>query len=173
MARVGPLRRGVSEARVVKTGSDEYQGGRMTYTLEVSIARPRANVFELFENPNHWLKWQDSLVRWEALEGTPGHSGARAKLTHQFGRREIEMVETVESKHLPEEMTCIYTAPGAWNRVTHRFVEMGSHETRWIFDTEFRCTGVLRLMAFLRPGMFRNASLKDMTSFKTFAESQE
>ena len=82
------------------------------------------------------------------------------------------MVETIESTNLSEEMTCTYVAPGAWNRVTYRFTESGPDETHWEFDTEFRCTGVLRLMALLTPGMFRRTSWKDMTSFKTFAESQ-
>ena len=54
----------------------------------------------------------------------------------------------------------------------NRFIEIGPDETRWTFETEFRCTGVLRVMAFLRPAMFRKASLKDMTSFKRFAENE-
>ena len=45
-------------------------------------------------------------------------------------------------------------------------------ETRWEFETEFRYTGFLRIMALLTPGMFRRALLKDMTNFKRFAESQ-
>ncbi len=134
---------------------------------------PRAKVVELFDNPENWPKWQESLVSSEALEGTPGEEGAKTKLLHKFGRREIEMVETIESKNLPEEMNCIYIAPGAWNRVIYRFAEIGPSETRWEFETEFRCTGFLRIMAFLMPSIFRKASLKDMTSFKRFAESQE
>ncbi len=140
--------------------------------MEVDITLPRAKVVELFDNPDNWPKWQERLVSWEALEGTPGEKGGKRKLFHKIGRREIEMVETIESKNLPEEMTCLYTPTGAWNRVIYRFAESGPSETRWEFETEFRCTGVLRIMAFLMPGMFRKASLKDMTNFKRFAESQ-
>lgn len=64
-------------------------------------------------------------------------------------------------------------APGAWNRVINRFTELGRDETRWEFESEFRCTGFLRIVAFLMPGMFCKASLKDMTHFKKFAESQK
>ena len=55
--------------------------------------------------------------------------------------------------------------------MTNRFVEFGGNETRWEFDTEFRCTGLLKIMALLMPEMFRRASLKEMISFKTFAKS--
>ncbi len=81
------------------------------------------------------------------------------------------MIETIETNNLPEEMSCIYEAPPAWNRVVYRFSEKGHQETHWEFDSEFRCTGILRILAFFMPGMFRKASLKDMTYFKNFAES--
>ncbi len=82
------------------------------------------------------------------------------------------MIETIESKNLPEEMTCTKVAPRAWNRVINRLVELGPNETRWVFESEFRCTGFLRILAFLMPGMFCKASLNDMKKFKKFAESQ-
>ena len=83
------------------------------------------------------------------------------------------MVETIESTNLPEEMTCTYIAPGAWNRVIYLFSERGPAVTGWEFDTEFRCTGLLRILALLTPGMFQRASRRDMTGFKTFAEVQK
>ena len=141
----------------------------MRYTLEMDIAVPRATVVRLFDDPDNWSQWQESLLRWEAADGTRRENGAKTRLFHKFGRREVEMVETIESTNLPEEMTCTYVAPGAWNRVVYRFTERGPNETHWEFDTEFRCGGFLRIMALLMPGMFRRASLRDMTSFKRFA----
>ena len=145
----------------------------MKYTFNVDIALPRTRVVELFNNPDHWKDWQESFISSQPLKGTPGEIGAKTKIMHKFGRREIEMVETIESKNLPEQMTCTYEAPGAWNRVANRFVELGSDKTRWEFESEFKCTGLLRIMAFLMPNMFCKASLKDMHNFKRFAESQE
>ena len=145
----------------------------MKYTFQVDIALPRAKVIELFDNPDNWKKWQESFISSEALEGIPGEIGAKTTLIHKFGRREVKMVETIESKNLPEQVTCTYEAPGAWNRVINRFAELEPNKTRWEFESEFQCTGFLRVMAFLMPGMFCKASLKDMTRFKRFAESQE
>ncbi len=86
------------------------------------------------------------------------------------------VTETVEVKNLPEEMTCIYEAPGnwvgAWNRVTNRFRELEPNKTQWEFESEFRCRGLLKVMSFLMPGMFQKASFKEMNNFKMFAESR-
>lgn len=42
-----------------------------------------------------------------------------------------------------------------------------------LFDTEFKCSGLLKLMSIIMPGMFRKSSLKEMESFKRFAEHTE
>ena len=51
-------------------------------------------------------------------------------------------------------------------------MEMNPNQTKWVFESEFRCTGFLRVVAFLMPGMFCKALLKDMQRFKDFAEGQ-
>jgi len=84
------------------------------------------------------------------------------------------MTETVEVKNLPEEYTCIYEAPGnwlgAWNRVTSRFRALEPEKTQWQFESDFRCRGLLKIMSFLKPGLFQKASAKEMKNFKLFAE---
>ena len=82
------------------------------------------------------------------------------------------MTETIENEFLPEEVTYIYEAKGAWNRVVNRFSENSPDQTKWVFETDFRCTGFLRILALFMPSMFRNQSQKDMRRFKEFAESQ-
>ena len=141
------------------------------YALRISIALPRERVAELFGDPQTWQHWQMSLVDYEPMSGKPGEPGSKTRLLHRFGRRCVEMIESVESSNLPEELVCVYEAPGAWNRVAHRFHELTPTETDWEFDTEFRCTGPLRLLAWLAPGVFRKASLRDMQAFKRFAEA--
>lgn len=149
----------------------------MNYTLTVDIALPLAKIIELFNNPQNWSKWREGFISFEAIVGTPGEEGSKTKLLNKFGRSETEIVETVEVKTLPKEMICTYEAPGswmgAWNRVINRFSELGPNETRWEFESELRCRGLLKIMAFLMPGMFRRAALKEMNNFKKFAETQE
>lgn len=147
----------------------------MKYTLSIDIDLPLSKVIELFDNPDNWSKWRDGFVSFEPLNGIPGEEGSETKLINIVGGRKTEMTEKVEVKNLPKEMSCIYEAPGnwvgAWNRVTNRFHELGPKKTQWEFESEFRCRGLLKVMSFLMPGMFRKASLKEMNSFKRFVEN--
>jgi len=150
----------------------------MKYTVAVEIDLPLQEVIELFDDPDNWPKWRDGFVSAEPLRGSPGEEESLTKLINRVvGGRNTEMTVRVEHKNLPEEMTCVYVAPGywfgAWNRVTNRFRELKSNKTEWEFESEFRCTGLLKVMSILTPGMFRSASLKEMNNFKDFAEGYQ
>lgn len=149
----------------------------MKYTVAVEIDLPLPEVIKVFDDPDNWPKWRDGFVSAEPLRGSPGEEGSLTKLVNRVGGRDIEMTEAVENKNLPEQVTCVYAAPGywfgAWNRVTSRFRELESNKTEWELESEFRCTGLLKVMSILTPGMFRSASLKEMNSFKDFAEGYQ
>ena len=142
----------------------------MKYSLELEIEAPRSRVVELYDDPENWPKWQESFVRSELIMGADREVGSKTKLVHKIGRRDTEIIETIEAKNLPEEIICTYEAKGTWNRVVSRFTEVNPERTRWIFESEFRCGGILRIMSMLMPGMFRKASLKEMRSFKKMAD---
>ena len=142
----------------------------MKYTLELDIEAPRSRVVELFDNPENWPKWQEGLVSAEPIAGTPRADGSKIKLVQKLATGNTEIIETIESKNLPNEITCIYEAKGAWNRVENRFLEISPARTHWVFETEFRCTGILKLLSVIAPGVFRKASWKEMNRFKRFAE---
>ena len=142
----------------------------MQYTLEIDIALPRDRVVALFDEPKNMHHWQPELVSSEHLSGEPGQVGATSKLLYQMGRREVEMIETITLRNLPDEFAGTYETQGVWNTVHNRFTELSSDRTRWSFDTEFRCTGVIRVFAMLMPGSFKKKSLQFMQQFKEFAE---
>lgn len=144
----------------------------MRYTLEITVAVPRDKVIELFDNPDNLPHWQESLASLELLSGIRGQTGAKSKLVHKFRDHKVEMIETVERRSLPDELIYTYEAKNAWNRVVNRFIEINKNKTMWVLITEFKCTGFLRVLAFLMPSIFKKASLKDMKEFKGFAESQ-
>ena len=146
----------------------------MKYTVTVEIEAALEDVISLFDDPANWSKWREGFVSAEPLRGDLGTEGSQAKLVNRVGGRDTVMIETVERKTLPDEMTCVYEAPGfwlgAWNRVTNRFRPLGSHRSAWELESEFRCRGILKVMSVLMPGMFREATLKEMRRFKGFAE---
>ena len=143
----------------------------MRYAVEIEIDLPRDRVIELFDDPDNLPKWQEGLVRFEHLDGDEGRPGARSTIVFQMGKRRIEMIETIVVRSLPDEFTATYAAPGVFNEVRNLFQELGPDRTKWVSENEFRCTGLMRLFAWLMPGMFRKQSLKYLQDFKAFAET--
>ena len=144
----------------------------MKYTLEIDLDLPRDSVIELFDNPDNVSQWQPDLIGFEHESGDPGRVGARSRLRYTMGKKEIEMIETITSRQLPDEFSATYEAKGVWNQVVHRFIDVGPNQTRWVLDAVFRCNGSMSVMAFLMPGMFKKQTLKYMQQFKAFAEGQ-
>lgn len=143
----------------------------MKYTLDITIALPRPQVIELFDNPDNMKHWQQGFVSLTPLSGTPGQVGAQSKLIYRMGKREVEMIETITKRDLPREFSGTYEAKGVWNEVRNTFQEADAHSTKWTSHVDFRFRGFMRLMAFFMPGAFKKQSYKYMQDFKTFAES--
>lgn len=144
----------------------------MKYTNEVIIALPVGRVVELFDNPDNMKHWQPGLISFENISGTPGQPGAKSRLKYKMGKREIEMTETVVTRNLPHEFSGIYEAKNVHNVQVNRFVPVDDNTTRYISESEFRFSGVMKLFAWLMPGAFKKQSQKYLEMFKAFAESQ-
>ncbi len=53
------------------------------------------------------------------------------------------------------------------------FEALDENRTRWTMESEFRCSGMLWLLAKLMPGMFKKQTLATMKAFKAFADKQD
>ena len=146
----------------------------MKYTLEIIINKPRSKVIELFDNQDNIKKWQPGLQRFEHLSGDPGQEGAKSKLWYTMGGRDVEMIETITKRNLPDEFHGTYEAPNVFNIIKNRFVEIDSGTTKWIAENEFQMSGfMMKMMGLLMPGAFRKQSAYYLNLFKQFAESEE
>ena len=143
----------------------------MHYSVTVEINLPREHVIELFDNPDNMPHWQPSLLSFTHLTGEAGQAGATSELKYQMGKREVVMIETITERNLPNTFSATYETKGVWNQVSNHFVEQDG-KTLWTINTVFKCTGILRIMAWLMPGMFKKQTTADMLNFKAFAESQ-
>lgn len=143
----------------------------MKYNCSIEIDRPRNEIIPLFEDTDRMGEWQDGFISFEHISGEMGAAGSKAKIKYKMGSREIDMVETMESYDLPDEMVAIYEADKVWNRNINRFTDL-EDRTRWDMECEFQCGGFVKLMAFFMPGMFRKQTEKMMSDFKRFAEAQ-
>ncbi len=144
----------------------------MKYTVSETCDCPRDAFVRYLIGPDHLSEWQHTLIRHEAISGETGTEGSQARLINQFGKRKIEIIETIETANLPDTMSVVYEGPGAWNRVFYRIMDTPSGGTTWSMDCEFRCTGTLRVMSLLFPGMFKRATTKEMKNLKAYAEAQ-
>ncbi len=142
----------------------------MKYSIDIEINQPREQLVASFHDQDNLPQWQPSLLSVTPLSGTPGQAGAETKMIHKMGFKHVEMLETIEAVNLPDEIIVIYEAKGVWNRCVNRFIALSAEQTQWKFETEFRCSGFMRLMVSFMPGMFKKQSLREMENFKAFAE---
>lgn len=96
----------------------------------------------------------------EPLSGTPGEAGAKSRLKYKMGKRDIEMVETIIKRDLPEEFSGTCETEGGWNEVRNLFSEISESKTRWTSHVEFKLSGIMKVMSILMPCSFKKQSFK-------------
>ncbi len=144
----------------------------MKYTTTVEINLPINRVIELFDNADNLKKWQPELISFEHLSGTPGQVGAKSKMLYKMNKREVEMIETITERDLPNKFAGTYEAKGVLNTISNKFEEISPTQTRWIADNDFECKGFMKIMAAVMPGAFKKQTQKYLNQFKQFAETE-
>ena len=143
----------------------------MKYTTEITIELPRGEVIKKMDKVDNMRHWQRGLVSVEHISGTPTAFGAKIKLNYLFGKRKMELIETVTKNNFPDEFHATYNTKGMHNIQKNFFKETVQGYTRWISESEFLPTNfAMRAMTFLMPRTFKKQSLRYMTDFKDFAE---
>ncbi len=142
----------------------------MKYSVNIDINLPRKRVIELLSDSANYKKWQPALLELEHQSGEAGSEGAKTKLVHKMGSKQVEMIETIEKQDLPDSQTITYVAKRVWNQVINRFEALDEGRTRWTMESEFRCDGFMKVIARLFPGMFKKESAKHLERFKKYAE---
>ena len=122
----------------------------MKFTEEITINLPRDRVITLFDSIENLYKWQPDLISFEHESGMAGEVGAKSRLEYKMGKREVIMVETITVRNFPDEFSAIYEAKGVWNEVKNYFHEVDENTTKWVSENEFRCSGHMKLFAFLK-----------------------
>ena len=146
----------------------------MKFTCYVDIELPIEKVIELFDNPDNMKHWQDGFVSFTNISGTPGQPGAKSRIIYKMGKgkKQMELIETVLVRNLPHEFSGTYEHKNMTNSMKNSFVKKGPAQTRWQADIEYtKLSGfMIKMMAFLMPGMFKKQVQKWMDQFKAFAE---
>ena len=143
----------------------------MKYTTETIVELPRDEFLKKLDNIDNIKHWQRGLVSAEHISGTPGEVGAKMKLSYKFGKREMDLVETITKRNFPGEFHATYDTKGMHNIQENYFEETPQGFTKWTSKSEFVSSSfMLKAMMFLMPGAFKKQSKKYMVDFKNFAE---
>ena len=142
----------------------------MKYEVDIDINLSRDKVIALFDNVENLKHWQPGFVSFEPISGTPGTVGAKSRITYKMGKRDLEMIETITKRNFPEEFFATFETKGVYNLQECHFIIVDKNTTKWKSVNEFKCSGLIKLIAFLMPKMFKKESMKYMLAFKDFAE---
>lgn len=143
----------------------------MKFVHEIVIAKPRDEVWKLFDNPDNMKQWQPTLQSFTAVSGTPGQPGAVSKLVYLENGRTVELIETIIERRQPGSFSGTYDNPMVTNSISNTFTEVEQGKTRWVMEGEFAFKGVLKLLGFAMKGAMKKRVAEDCERFRKFAEA--
>ncbi len=144
----------------------------MKYTTEIIINKPREEVIKKMDNVDNMKHWQHGLVSIEHISGTPREFGSKMKLNYKFGKRKMELIETITKRSFPIEFHATYNSKGIHNIQENFFQTTEENHTKWTSKNEFIPTNfMMNFMILVMPRTFKKQSLKYMTDFKNFVEN--
>lgn len=143
----------------------------MKYTTEITIEKPIEEVMALFKDAENLKHWQRGLKRTKLLKGESGKEGAKRKLDINLEGRHITMIETITKCELPKHWHARYTSKGLESIQQNYFEARGEAKTYWQTTSEFKFSGVMRIVGRVLPGIFKKRSETVMQDFKNFAEN--
>jgi uncharacterized protein YndB with AHSA1/START domain len=116
----------------------------MRYQVELEIKVPRDQVLELFTDADQLAKWQPDLVSFEHLRGEPRQPGAATRQVHRMGKSDVETIETIMVADPPERFAAFYDSDTVWNLIDNQFIDVDGRSTRWILQSDCRCSSILQ-----------------------------
>ena len=145
----------------------------MKFTVELPIHKPRAEVWNLFDNPENLNKWQPTLISFDPVSGLTGQIGAVSKLTFEENGRQFSLTEKIVFRDEPQRLDQLYENNFADNTVRNTFVEQDNNQTLWLVETEYKFkTLIMRILGPIVKKNFVARTQKDMERFKEMVESQ-
>ena len=143
----------------------------MQYTTEILIKKPIEEVIKKMDSAENMKHWQEGLVSTEHISGIPGELGAKMRLNYSFGKRKMDITETITKQGFPNELHATYSTKGIRNIQENYFESQKDGHTKWIAKNEFQPTTLkMSAMLFLMPRAFKKQTKKYMLNFKNFVE---
>ena len=145
----------------------------MRYSLSNTINKPLEEVVSKFKDPNGVKHWMEGLQRIEHISGTPGEVDAKSDFYFLHKNKEMKISETILEQNLPNQIKFAYQSPMGYNEVEMLFEKQSDNSVKQINNSYFEMKGFMKIAGFFMKGMFKKQSLKFLTAFKDYAESEE
>lgn len=141
----------------------------MRFEKSLTIRKPVSEVYALYTDRQELSQWQPDFTNSRQIESYP-----LPKYTHQIplGRRKMKMTETILVQHRPDRCDLQYVLKGVTQTVCNTFSAIEPGVTQWHCLTEYRFTGIMRIISIFMRGNFRTQTEMMMQNFKGFAESR-
>ena len=143
----------------------------MVYTEEIIVKQPLNQSISLFAEPENMKKWQPGLLNYKQKKGEGRETGAITIYSYQVKKRIILMRETILENKLPGKILFKYETAGVYNFLEAQFQADGSDVTRLTTINEFRLKGLMKIIGWLMPGMFKKQTTRYLKQFKKFADN--
>ncbi|MEM7085193.1 MAG: SRPBCC family protein [Bacteroidota bacterium] len=146
----------------------------MKFTGLIDIEQPREKVVALFANPAYLGEYQDGFIRKELISGEEGKDGAVSKMYYKYGKRDMELTETITANLLPDSFEASYHHKHMDNTLKCIFTPLDDGRTRYETEGEYTAfRGFMpKMLALFFPKMFERQAQKWLNNFKEFAEKQ-
>lgn len=145
----------------------------MKFTSVVDIEQPIDKVAAFFADPQNLKYYQEGFQSKELISGIPGEEGAVSKMYYEWGKRKLELEETVISNQLPHEFFAKYHHEHMDNTMKSCFVKLSDASTRYQAEIEYTAfRGFMpKVIAKLFPGVYKRQVQKWLNNFKEYVES--
>lgn len=144
----------------------------MQYVTEILIKKPISEVIKNLNSTDKLKHWHDALVSTEHISGIPSQLGAKMKLNYYYGKRKMEIIETVTRQDFPNEFHATYTTKGVRSIQGNFYKTTEDGFTKWISQNELQPTNLkMSMMLFFMPSAFKKQTKTQMSNFKNFIEN--
>lgn len=146
----------------------------MKYNGSIEIAKSRDEVVKYFTDPQYLGEYQDGFIKKNHISGDLGKDGAVSMMYYKYGKRDMELTETIITNRLPESFESSYHHIHMDNSMKCKFIELDENNTRYEYEFEYtRINWIMpKLMAILFPWVYRKQGEKWIQQFKDFVEKQ-
>lgn len=140
----------------------------MKYTQDIIINAPIEKVIALFDDPAGVKYSHPGLASIEHVSGTPRQPGATSVMKYKT----FDLTETILARDLPREFTGKYEVESMVNTMKNSFAPLGEDRTRYTIEMDYTFKKMMmKIIALLIPGKFKEQTYKYLELFKEFVEN--